>query len=142
MNHEIISQVKDGKLTRNIPQLTEVIKSFEGKEITIKIEKRKKKRSNPQNSYLWSCVYPIVQNCLKEAGSTFSINDVHELLKCKFLKETILVNEETGECIERIKSTTELSTVQFMEYIMEIQKLTEEWFGVIIPDPSTQLRIE
>lgn len=141
MTHEIISQVKDGKLTRNIPQLTEVIKSFEGKEITIKIEKRKKKRSNPQNSYLWSCVYPIVQNCLKEAGNTFSVNDVHELLKCKFLKETILVNEETGECIERVKSTTELSTVEFMTYVMEIQKFSEEWFGVIIPEPDTQLTI-
>lgn len=142
MTHEIISQVKDGKLTRNIPQLTEVIKSFEGKEITIKIEKRKKKRSNPQNAYYWSVCLEIVRNCLKEAGNTFSINDVHELLKCKFLKETILVNEETGECIERIKSTTELSTVQFMDYIMEIQKLTEEWFGVIIPNPNEQLIIE
>lgn len=142
MKHTIQSTVKDGNLTRNRNQLKDIIKSFEGKNVVITIEKAKKKRSNPQNAFIWSCVYPIVQNCFKEHGNVFSINDIHDILKMKFLKEYVLINEDTGECIERTKSTTELSTLEFMEYIQEIQKLTEEWFGVVIPEPGKQLKIE
>jgi len=142
MKIQITSQVTNGKLTRNRNQLTEAIKSFEGNTIAITIDKAKKKRSNPQNSFLWGCCYPIVQNCLKETGNNFTIDNVHDLLKMKFLKESVLVNEETGECIERIKSTTELSTTDFCLYVSEIQKFTEEWFGVLIPHPSTELKLE
>lgn len=142
MKITITTQVTNGKLTRNRNQLTEAIKSFEGNTITITLDKAKKKRSNPQNSFLWGCCYPIVQSCLKETGNNFTIDNVHDLLKMKFLKESVLVNEETGECIERIKSTTELSTTDFCLYVSEIQKFTEEWFGVLIPDPSTELKLE
>lgn len=142
MTHEIISQVKDGKLTRNIPQLTEVIKSFEGKEITIKIEKRKKKRSNPQNAYYYGVVISIMRDALKDAGYIMTNESVHEMLKLRFLKETIMINEDTGECIERIKSTTELSTSGMMDYFTEITIFAAEYFQVQIPEPNEQLRIE
>ena len=66
---------------------------------------------------------------------------VHEMLKLKFLKESILVNEETGEYLERIKSTTELSTVDFMEYIQQIQKFAIEYFNTEIPDPNQELTL-
>lgn len=142
MKHTIQSTVKNGNLTRNRNQLKDIIKSFEGQNVVITIDKAKKKRSNEQNRFLWGICYAVVQNCLKEAGNNFSINDVHELLKLKFLKTSVLVNEDTGECIERIKSTAELSTTDFCTYVMEIQKFTEEWFGIIIPEPHTQLKIE
>lgn len=142
MTHEIISQVKDGKLTRNIPQLTEVIKSFEGKEITIKIEKRKKKRSNPQNAYYYGVVIPIMRDALKDAGYIMTNESVHDMLKLRFLKETILLNKDTGECIERIKSTTELSTSGMMDYFTEITVFAAEYFQVQIPEPNEQIRIE
>lgn len=142
MKITITSQVTNGKLTRNRNQLTEAIKSFEGKTITISIEKTKNKRSNPQNSYYFGIVIPILKDALKEAGYTMTNDNVHELLKLKFLKETILTDENTGECIERIKSTTELSTTGFMEYILQIQQWCSEFFAVVIPDPNEQLKIE
>jgi hypothetical protein len=141
MKLTIQTTIINGKATRNLNLLRDAFASFEGKNVNVTIEPVKKKRSNEQNRYLWGVCYPIIRNCLKELGNNFSDNDVHDLLKMKFLKQTVLANEETGECIERVKSTTELSTVDFMTYVMEIQKFSEEWFGVIIPDSNTQLTI-
>ena len=65
----------------------------------------------------------------------------HELLKLRFLKETILANDN-GEYIERIKSTTELSTSEFMELIMEVQKFAIEYFNTEIPNPNEEIKLE
>jgi hypothetical protein len=142
MKHQIQSTVKNGTLTRNLNQIRECIKSFENQNVTITIDKTKKKRSNPQNAYLWGICYPIVQNCLKEAGNVFSINDVHELLKLKFLKEVVIVDENSGECLERIKSSTELSTTDFAFYTQQIQQFALDFFNTIIPPPNTELKLE
>lgn len=142
MIYEIRSEVKNGIVTRNRNLLTDAIQSFEGKQITIRIERTKKKRSNPQNAYYWSCCIPIVRNCLKEAGHVMSNEQTHELLKLKFLKENILVNEETGETIERIKSSKELSTSQMMDYFAEIREWIFDFFGVMIPDPNENIKLE
>lgn len=142
MKFDIISEVKNGNLTRNRSQIKEAIEYFEGKIVVVTVEKRKNKRSNPQNAYMWGICIPIVKECLKKAGITLSLNDTHEMLKLKFLKETILTNEETGECIERIKSTAELTTTQFMEYILDIQQFASEYFGVLIPDPNSEIKLK
>lgn len=134
---EIRSSIKDGKITRNRNLFIDALKAFSENEVIITIRKATKKRSNPQNSFYHGVVIPIMQNCLKEAGYLMNNEKVHELLKLRFLKESILVNEETGEFIERVKSTTELSTVQMMEYIQDIQKFAAEYFNTVIPDPST-----
>ncbi|WP_396195906.1 recombination protein NinB [Flavobacterium sp.] len=141
MNYEIISEVKNGTLTRNTNLIKDAIQTFEGKQIVIKIEKAKKKRSTPQNSYLWGVVVPIVQNTLKEVGHTLTKDQTHDLLKLKFLKETLIVDESTGETIERIKSTTELSTSQMMDYFAGIREWIFDFFGVTIPEPNQDLTL-
>jgi hypothetical protein len=141
MNYEINSEVKNGSLTRNTNLIKDAIATFEGKQIVIKIEKAKKKRSNPQNSYLWGVVVPIVQNTLKEVGHTLTKEQTHDLLKLKFLKEILIVDESTGETIERIKSTTELSTSQMMDYFAGIREWIFDFFGVTIPEPNQDLTL-
>lgn len=139
MNYEITTSVEGGKLKRNINLIQDAIRSFEGKQITIKIEKFKRKRSNPQNAYLWGVVIPIMQQALKDSGHIMTKERTHELLKLRFLKESILVNEETGECVDRIKSSTELSTSQMMDYFSEIRQFAIEYFGANIPEPNENI---
>ena len=141
MNYEIISEVKNGTLTRNTNLIKDAIQTFEGKQIVIKIEKAKKKRSTQQNRFYYGVIIPIVQNCLKEAGHIMTNESTHDLIKLKFLKEALFVNEETGEVIERIKSTTELSTSQFMDLLAEINNFTFEYFGVSLPSPTDDLTL-
>ena len=142
MNYEIRSEVKNGTLTRNTNLIKDAIQTFEGKKIVIKIEKAKKKRSTQQNRFYYGVIIPIVQNCLKEAGHIMTNESTHDLIKLKFLKETLFVNEETGEVIERIKSTTELSTSQFMDLLAEINNFTFEYFGVSLPSPNDDLTLK
>ncbi len=142
MNFEIISEVKNGTLTRNRNLIKDAIATFEGKQIVIKIEKAKKKRSTQQNRFYHGIIIPIVQNCLKEAGHIMTNESTHDLIKLKFLKEALFVNEETGEVIERIKSTTELSTSQFMDLLAEINNFTFEYFGVSLPSPNDDLTLK
>lgn len=141
MKYEITTSVENGVLKRNRNLIQDAIKSFEGKTVTITIEKAKKKRSNPQNSFYWGIVLPIMQKALKDTGHLMSNNDVHELLKLRFLKEAIMVNEETGEVIERVKSTTELTTSGFMDYLSEIQRFSNEYFGIVIPEPNDSITL-
>ena len=142
MNYEIRSEVKNGSLTRNVNLIKDAIQTFEGKQIIIKIEKAKKKRSTQQNRFYYGVIIPIVQNCLKEAGHVMTNESTHDLIKLKFLKETLFVNETTGEVIERIKSTTELSTSQFMDLLAEINNFTFEYFGVNLPSPNDDLTLK
>jgi hypothetical protein len=142
MNYEIISEVKNGSLTRNTNLIKDAIATFEGKQIVIKIEKLKKKRSTQQNRFYYGVIIPIVQNCLKEAGHLMTNESTHDLIKLKFLKEALFVNEQTGEVIERIKSTTELSTSQFMDLLAEINNFTFEYFGVTLPSPNDDLTLK
>ena len=142
MNFEIVSEVKNGSLTRNRNLIKDAISTFEGKQLVIKIEKFKKKRSTQQNRFYYGVIIPIVQNCLKEAGHIMTNESTHDLIKLKFLKETLFVNEITGEVIERIKSTTELSTSQFMDLLAEINNFTFEYFGVSLPSPNDDLTLK
>lgn len=141
MNYEIKSNVSGGILKRNRNLIKDAIQSFEGKDVIIKIEKARKKRSNPQNAYYHSVVIPLVQQGLKDTGNIMTRENVHDLLKLRFLKIQVNVNESTGEFIERIKSTTELSTSEMMDYIAEIQQFSAEYFGIVIPDPNTDLQM-
>ena len=141
MKYEIRSNVINGNLKRNRNLILEALNGFEGQEITITLQKAKKRRSNPQNSFYHAVCVPIMQQCLKDAGYLMTLEQTHEMLKLRFLKESILVNEQTAEYIERIKSTTELSTIEFMEYILDIQKFAIEYFNTEIPDPNQNITL-
>lgn len=137
----IRSNVNNGNLKRNRNLIIDAIRSFEGKDVLITFEKPKKKRSNPQNAFYYGVIIPIVQNALRDAGYIMTNEATHDLIKLKFLKEVILTNEDTGEVVERVKSTTELSTSQFMDFVAEISIFTNEYFGVIIPSQNEDLTL-
>lgn len=141
MKIQIETTVKNKLLHRNRTSILQAIESFEGKDIILTIEDVKKKRSSPQNSYYHGVIVPIVKKALHDAGHEMSSADVHELLKLRFLKEVILVDEESGEYIERIRSTTELTTWEFQEFMRAIKQWCAEYFHTDIPDPNQVLTI-
>lgn len=135
---------KDGKLIIRNKSLfdAEVENLIEGKEYTLTLKRKYKQRSNKQNSYWWAVVVPIVFHGLREQGfsEVKTKEDAHEILKGQFLK-TRIVNEQ-GQFIETFKSTTELSTSEFMDLLVEVQQWASEFLGVDIPDPNEHLEIE
>jgi hypothetical protein len=141
MKYEIRTNVLNGNLKRNRNLILNALQALEGQEVTITIQKAKKRRSSPQNAFYHSVCIVIMQQCLKDAGYLMTNQQTHEMLKLRFLKESILINEETGEYIERIKSTTELTTIEFMEYILQIQNFASEYFNTQIPNPNEELTL-
>lgn len=99
-----------------------------------------KARSIPQNAYYWSVVVDLVYQGLKAAGfdAVRNKDDAHEIMKSLFLK----IKQERGEIkIERIQSTTELTTVGFMEYLLHISTWAADYLGVSIPEPNQQMEL-
>lgn len=112
----------------------EVRRLFGGQSIEIIIHRKKKHRSVQQNRYYWMAVTMLSDH------TGFTKDEMHSVLKTKFLK-TEKVNENTGVIYEYVKSTTELTTTEFMDYVADIQRFASEEFDIFIPDPGEQIEV-
>lgn len=117
-----------------------IIKNFAGKDIQVTVEKKKKKRSLEQNAYYWGVVVPIVMNGLNEAGWKFDKQMTHDFLLSQFnIKE--VVNTESGEIVKYIGRSSNMSTVEMMEYFMDITFWALEFLNIQIPLPNEQIEL-
>lgn len=103
------------------------VKTFlEGQEVEISIGKFRKKRSGQQNKYYWSCVVAAIA----EAAGYSTAEEAHDALRLHFL----LKHQDRG--MPTIGSTTDLSTVEFEDYLAKVRQLAAEMFGIYIPLPN------
>lgn len=88
---------------------------------TVRIELPKTQRSGQQNRYYWLYLGLIS----REYGN--DVDDLHEYFRKRFLpRETFTIKGPKGNLkVERIKSTTKLSKVEFGEYLDRIAAETE-----------------
>lgn len=94
------------------------------------------RRSDAQNALLWAGINQPFADFLREQGDNYTAADAHEILKFKFLRESI-VNKSTGEVIgERVRSTATLNTTEFSEYIEKCVAWLAEMFGIICHLPG------
>lgn len=100
-------------------------------------KKARPNRSLNANAFLWGCVYKAIQEGLYEAwGERLSVEEVHLMMKEKFMTQPI-INRKTGEHLgNKICSTASLDTARFGEYIEKCIKFAGE-LGVTVPQPST-----
>lgn len=142
MKITVNSSVENGKLKRNRKLITETIEQFEGKEIQITFERKRKKRSNNQNAYYHAVIVPLIQLAFKEEwGERLTREEVHEFLKLRF-NYVEKVNKETGEILNLPKSTKQNTTVEQEEYHDDCRRFALEWFNVVIPLPNEQTELE
>lgn len=108
---------------------------------SVKIE-RKNKRSTNQNAYIHGVLFPEVMNGLREAGfdEVKTPEDAKVVCKSLFLKRN-LVNKETGEVIEFIKDTHELTTVEMGEFIEDVIRWGSEYLNYQIPYPNEKITL-
>ena len=142
MKHVIITEVRNGKLTRNRKLITEVLQSFEGKTLQLTIERFRNKRSNSQNKYYWGLIIPIWRELIKnEWGEVWSKEDTHEFLKMNFGFEEV-VDINTGEVLRKPQSTTVKTTTEMEEYHEICRQKAHEMFGAMIPLPNEDLTLD
>lgn len=86
----------------------DVFLHFEGREVLVSVQRKVKKRSNPQNDYLFGVVYKLIADHIGETTDT-----VHDLMKVRFNSFVKIVD---GRKIRIPRSTAKLTTAQFQEY--------------------------
>ena len=142
MIYKINSKVINGNITQNRKRIKDVLESFEGKDITLTIQKKRKSRSVPQNAYMWGVIIPLMAYAVKnEWGELWSYEKCHEFFKMRFLF-TEKINEDTGEIVRIPKSTTENTPSEQEDYHTEIRQFMLEFFNVTCPLPNEQIHLE
>ena len=138
MKIEIITSILSNKFKRNRNLVLKAINHFEGKDVMITFSKPKKSRSNNQNAYYHGVVLVMVQQGLLDAtGELRNVNDIHyNILLPMFAPLNEIANTETGEVITERITSSQMTTVQFMEYILDIQKWAAEFLCIDIPSPN------
>ena len=100
---------------------------YEGKKVMVTIGIPTKQRSNPQNSYLWAVPYRMIAD---ETGN--DVDSIHHYMAGMFL------SKKTSCPIDKVRSTTKLTTVEFSEYIEKIIRWSAEFLSMYIPLPEEE----
>ena len=105
------------------------------------IIKKKNRRSNPQNRYLWGVVYKEIEVRLKELGNEMDADEVHEFCKSEFNKVEII--GDGGEVIgKKGGSTTEMNKSEISEYWDKIIYWAADFLQIVIPLPNEDLTLK
>jgi NinB protein len=118
------------------------LRFFEGREVSITITERKKKRSLSQNAYIHAILIPLFREALNNVGFDEIRTDEQckDLMKALFL-QTEYTNKETGEVIKSFKNTSELSTFEMTEFTENAIKYALDNMNFRIPLPNEQSQL-
>ncbi len=102
--------------------------------------KKKARRSNQQNRYLFGVVYAELRFAMNELGNNFSLEDVHEFCKNNFNKKEVVNGE--GEVIGYIGGSTVMTKEEFSIYLDKIFLFANEYLYITIPLPNENLQFK
>lgn len=117
----------------SLGELWNIFRSLRGRwRVTVKRDRAK--RSTQQNRYYWGAVVRTFALWLKESqGDDWSEDDAHEILKDRFGFKREVIDPETGEIKQVVRSTTTYSTAEFTEYCMKCERWMIQFCGTKLP---------
>lgn len=119
-------KIENGKLVlKNDRYFRGMIAFFTDCPVRVVIERVKRGRSSNQNAYYWGVVLPEIALHTGHAAE-----ELHEIFKAKYLKRKHVWR---GGEILTIKSTTDLTTGEFAEYLSNVL-LEAADLGIEIPE--------
>ena len=135
----------NGKITNGVLSIRyrslfdKALFAFGDCEVEIKVSKKFRKRTSPQNRYYWSVIVQYWMELLTTSqGELYTKDRTHLFLKTNFNYRDIVI-EETGEVLRDLKSTTENRTFEMEEFHEICRQKALEFFNVVIPLPNEQL---
>ena len=118
--------IKNGKLIlNNERRFNDNLNIFEGEEIEIRIKVRTNNRTIEQNSLYWKWI-----NIMSEETG-FTKEEMHELIKYKFLKRTSINNNGVEEV--KLKSTTSLTVKEFTKLMDDVLYWSNNTLNINLP---------
>lgn len=128
--------VKGGQLEiRNRKTFVAALKRMRDGAVSITVERLHATRSLPQLRYYWGVIVEAISD-----HTGYSPEEVHEILKAKFLPKKLAVANGNGEIKGEFViggTTTTLNKIEFGEFCESIRRWAAEDLGVVIPDPDT-----
>lgn len=118
------------------------LRSLKDVPVVLTVDEFKEKRGSQANKYYWKVVLGSIGVGLKDAGwepNKCSKEAVHEMLKREFL--TVDEHLKDGVFLKRTRSTTELDSQEFSEYLEHCIRFAAEYLNVQIPPPGEQMEI-
>lgn len=106
----------------------------DGWEVEIAVKRLRATRSLEQNAYYWGVV---VQLLSEHTG--YTPDEIHDVLKAKFIPKRLAVCDGNGEIKDEIVlggSTRAMNKLEFGEYVESIRLWAAEDLDVVIPDPD------
>jgi hypothetical protein len=100
------------------------IKKLEGKDVEIK--ELGSERTQQQNRYMWGVVYRLVAE-----HTGYTVEETHQVFRDRFL------TYRKGK-FEFTKSTTDLNTKEFGEYLDKVIDYAQQELEIIIPEPDIE----
>ena len=118
--------IKNGTLIlNNERRFNDNLNIFEGEEIEIRIKVRTNNRTTEQNSLYWKWI-----NIMSEETG-FTKEEMHELVKYKFLKRTSINNNGVEEV--KLKSTTSLTVKEFTKLMDDVLYWSNNTLNINLP---------
>jgi len=133
------------KIVNSKSFVAEMQKYFPNMAVIGTFRKPRKLRSSQQNRYYHGIIISEVLDGLVNMGfepSELNHDVVHEMLRHKFLTRDLASPDFSGEYITVTKSTSELTTAEMMDYIVDIQRWAAEFLGIVILNPGEQKEID
>lgn len=129
-------------------QVLQILRQLEGKQVEVCIRERRSYTTNPQMRYYRGVVVFLIAERMRSDGVTgpyggpITDQEVHELLAAKFLRVSVCVNPDTGECEDYVKSTSKLTVAEMGEYLERVIAWAAETFVREVPcdDGSVEVR--
>ena len=121
-------RIEKGRLVLDKPRYFKgMLQGYEDTPVRLIVERKKRGRSNAQNAYYWGVVLPEIS---VHTGHT--VEELHEIFKMKFLATKRVWR---GAEMKTVRSTTELTTNEFAEFLSNVTLEAGE-LGIEIPQPD------
>jgi hypothetical protein len=117
-----------------------VMELRDGWEVELSVKRLRATRSLEQNAYYWGVV---VQLLSEHTG--YTPDEIHDLLKAKFIPKRLAVCDGNGVITDEIVlggSTRQMNKVEFGEYMDAIRQWAAETLDVAIPDPDREAVVD
>jgi hypothetical protein len=131
------ASVRNGKLyIRNRRDFDRQIGQMRDLEGEIVFIRRRATRSVQANRFYWGVVVELLSE-----HTGYTADEIHELLKAKFIPKRLAICDGNGEvCDEFVLggSTRAMNKNEFYEYVEAIRRWSAETLDVVIPDPESE----
>lgn len=138
-------RVTDGAfVTRPVLAL---LRELEGQQVEVCIRKRRNYTSGPQRGWYFGVVIWLIREEMRRLGvngphgGPITDEQVHQMMAQRFLRESVLVNPETGEYLDVAMSLTEITAWRMAEYCEQVRQWASDTLGLHIPDPDPAWRL-